>query len=149
MKTLYEVLDVHHTADAELIKKAFRAKSKELHPDLNPEDDTSRDFRLCYYAYSVLRDPEMRSRYDKKLQDIGKDMITLYDVLEIHNSASVAEVKQSFRKLAFLFHPDITGDSSTARYFRMIYYANTVLSDNETRGRYDQKIAQFGLLPNS
>ena len=146
MKTLYEVLGLEHTANQEDIKLAFRAKSKKTHPDLNPGIDTTRDFRLAYYSYTVLSDVDMRARYDQKLQNIGKDMLTLYDILEVHNSASLTEVKKSFRKLAFLFHPDMTGDSRTADHFRMIYYASNVLSDDETRGRYDRKIAQFGLL---
>ena len=146
MKTLYEVLGIPHIADSDDIKKAFRRKSREHHPDLNPDKENSRDFRLCYYAYTVLRDPQLRGRYDKKLLGIGQDMLTLYDILEIHNSASLKDVKKSFKKLAFLFHPDITGDSRTADHFRMIYYASNVLSDDKTRDRYDQKIAQFGLL---
>lgn len=62
----YEILDVSRSASAEEIKKAFRKKAKELHPDRNADNPTAEeDFKLVNEAYDVLRDPEKKAAYDR------------------------------------------------------------------------------------
>ena len=64
-KSLYEVLGVSPNADGKEIKDAFFAKSKKLHPDLNPEDpDAPENFRVLAAAYEVLSDDGQRRKYD-------------------------------------------------------------------------------------
>ena len=60
----YDVLGVARDASAEDIKKAYRRLARELHPDVNPGEDTSEKFKLVTHAYDVLSDPEQRRRYD-------------------------------------------------------------------------------------
>ena len=62
----YEVLEVAKTATADEIKKAYRKKAIQYHPDKNPGDKTAEEkFKEAAEAYSVLSDPDKRARYDR------------------------------------------------------------------------------------
>ena len=62
----YEVLGVERGADDAAIKKAYRSKVKECHPDLHPGDkDAEERFKELNEANSVLSDPQKRARYDQ------------------------------------------------------------------------------------
>lgn len=62
-----------------------------------------------------------------------------YQVLGVVKTASAAEIKRTFRKLAKQFHPDKhPGDNKNAERFKEITAANELLSDAEKRAAYDQ-----------
>lgn len=62
----YEVLEVSKTATAEEIKKAYRKKAIQFHPDKNPGDATAEEkFKEAAEAYEVLSDQNKRARYDQ------------------------------------------------------------------------------------
>ena len=62
---LYKVLGVKRDADADEIRKAYRAHAKKLHPDVNPGDRAAEDkFKKISAAYDILGDPDKRKRYD-------------------------------------------------------------------------------------
>jgi molecular chaperone DnaJ len=62
----YEVLGVDPEASEKEIKKAYRKKAMEYHPDRNPDDpEAEKKFKEASEAYDVLSDPEKRQRYDR------------------------------------------------------------------------------------
>ena len=66
MSDYYALLDVSREATAEEIKKAYRKKALEFHPDRNQgSKEAEEQFKLVTEAYEVLRDPEKRGRYDR------------------------------------------------------------------------------------
>lgn len=61
----YELLGVARDADEAAIKRAFRARARELHPDVSDDPDAEARFKEVVEAYEVLSDPERRSTYDR------------------------------------------------------------------------------------
>ncbi len=72
IENLYEVLSVGTDASRDEIRKAYHALARQLHPDVNRETDASARFTLVSKAYSVLRDDDLRARYDAMLQAANK-----------------------------------------------------------------------------
>src|SRR6187401_1350948 len=62
-----------------------------------------------------------------------------YATLDVPRTASQADIKKAFRKLARQYHPDVNkGDAAAERRFKEVSEANEVLSDPEKRKLYDQ-----------
>ena len=64
-KDLYEILGVSRDASESDIKKAFRHKARELHPDVNKAPDAEDQFKELNEAYDVLSDAQKRAQYDR------------------------------------------------------------------------------------
>ncbi len=65
-KDFYEILGIDKSATAEQIKKAYRKKAIEYHPDKNPGDKQAEEnFKMAAEAYEVLSDADKKARYDQ------------------------------------------------------------------------------------
>lgn len=68
----YEVLGVAKNATAEEIKRAYRKKAVQYHPDKNPGDKVAEEkFKEAAEAYAVLSNPEKRAHYDRFGHSMG------------------------------------------------------------------------------
>ena len=68
----YEVLGVAKNATADEIKKAYRKKAIQYHPDKNPGDKEAEEkFKEAAEAYDVLSDADKRARYDQFGHSMG------------------------------------------------------------------------------
>ncbi|MGL5132717.1 MAG: molecular chaperone DnaJ [Planktothrix sp.] len=61
----YEILGVSREADTEELKRAYRRLARKYHPDVNKEAGSEERFKEISRAYEVLKEPELRARYDR------------------------------------------------------------------------------------
>lgn len=128
MKTdYYELLGVATNASDGDLKKAYRKKALQLHPDKNPDDveGATAKFALVRAAYEVLADAQERAWYDSHKNQILND-----------NDLSFDESKDEF------FIPSISIDE-IYRYFNPSYYTKV---DDSQAGFYYVVGSLFGRL---
>jgi molecular chaperone DnaJ len=65
MADYYEVLGVSRGATSDDIKRAYRRRAMEYHPDRNPDGSAQEKMAEVNKAYAALSDPERRARYDR------------------------------------------------------------------------------------
>ncbi|CAH8440883.1 unnamed protein product [Heterobilharzia americana] len=69
-ESFYDVLGIPQSADNAEIKRAYRRLSAKLHPDKNPDDPSAEaKFRRLVSIYEVLKNSELRTRYDEVLEN--------------------------------------------------------------------------------
>jgi hypothetical protein len=62
-----------------------------------------------------------------------------YKILGLESTSGIAEIKRSYRKLAFKYHPDKNPDLKAKEFFQLLTEAYTTLSDQSKRKKYDKK----------
>lgn len=62
MQDLYEILGVSHDASDDEIKRAYRRRARECHPDTGGDEN---EFKEVTTAYEVLKNPQARANYDQ------------------------------------------------------------------------------------
>ena len=66
-------------------------------------------------------------------------MADYYRTIEVGREATQQEIRQAYRRLARQYHPDVnSGEKDTEEKFKEINEAYTVLSDTESRRKYDR-----------
>jgi curved DNA-binding protein CbpA len=74
---------------------------------------------------------------------------SLYEILNVPESASSDEIKSSFRKLAHIYHPDKNNNSTESETeFKILNNAYSVLSDSLKRSEYDNYLKTSSVLKN-
>lgn len=63
---LYEILQVHPSAEQEVIDVAFRRLARMYHPDVNNSPDANERMKALNLAYEILGDPANRADYDRQ-----------------------------------------------------------------------------------
>src|SRR4029453_5665863 len=83
--------------------------------------------------------PRQQGDCGAKLSSPDMEYRDYYAALGVPRTASAADIKKAFRKLARQHHPDVNkGDAAAEQRFKEISEANEVLSDPEKRKLYDQ-----------
>lgn len=95
-KDYYEILEISREANQDEIKKAFRKKARELHPDVNKAPDAEEKFKEIGQAYEVLMDEEKRGMYDRYghdgLKNAGFDFSGPFE----HGFGDLGDILSSF-----------------------------------------------------
>lgn len=69
---LYATLGVSRSASADEIKRAYRTRARELHPDVNKAPDAQKRFAQVQEAHEILSDPRRRELYDQFGYEVAK-----------------------------------------------------------------------------
>lgn len=92
----YEILGVSRTAAPDEIKKAYRRKARECHPDVNRHDPCAEDnFKELGEAYEVLCDEQKRAAYDR-FGHAGLNGAAGFDGGSHFNDMGFADIFESF-----------------------------------------------------
>ena len=90
----YDVLGVSRQATDDDIKKAFRSKAMQYHPDRNKDEGASEKFKECAEAFEVLSNSEKRASYDRfghAGTDFGANFNSSYSNFDFGNLGDIFE----------------------------------------------------------
>eukprot|EP00108_Taenia_solium_P010568 TsM_001203600 transcript=TsM_001203600 gene=TsM_001203600 len=105
---LYEYLGVSFESSAKEIKRAYKIKAKELHPDKNKSDPQAKEkFQKLKEYYDILQDPTLKSQYDLRIKakiaaakrhaQLDDERRRLKEVLEAKEKEAAARRKEANR----------------------------------------------------
>lgn len=91
---------------------------------------------LIIQSYSYLTTPYAPTKLVARREHMGSNH---YDTLGLKRTASETEIRQAYRRLARKYHPDVNrSDPEKEDQFKQVNEAYQVLSNRETRRKYDQ-----------
>jgi curved DNA-binding protein CbpA len=105
MQDYYSLLGVTKNASLRDIKKAFREKAKQIHPDIagTPGTDNQEKMRRLLTAYEVLSDPDRRAEYDRAYNRfVGKYVFDYRTFLREQEDDPKSQAKLIFFELLHL-----------------------------------------------
>lgn len=133
MKSYYEILNVDISSSPEQIKRAFRKRAKELHPDVNRSlGDTVEAMQSLLRAYETLIDPERREEYDRRMMILRPEV--RFDYREFLKSRPEDDEFQS--KLVFFDLLHHNEDEALELYDRLRARADFMLCEHLDREDY-------------
>jgi curved DNA-binding protein CbpA len=121
----YSVLGVKSTATGDEIKKAFRKKALQYHPDKNPSATAEETFKEINKAYETLSDADKRRTYDLQQQKPQFTATTTATKSAPQQRKQETSFKTSFHAPGqphFTFSTSTAGDGSTSRSARFRFH---------------------------
>jgi molecular chaperone DnaJ len=76
-RSFYDLLGIAPNADADEVRRAYRALARLLHPDVNAAPDAAARFAQISEAYAVLSDPSRRSVYDAGRRPVSRAQVRM------------------------------------------------------------------------
>lgn len=119
MKDFYEVLGVRENASLAEIKKAYRKKVKDLHPDLTGDVSQKDKFDEVVKAYRVLSDARQRSIFDESFFIRIKKQNKNYESFDYYKWLSAREDEESRAKLIFFTLMHQREDEAVSEFKKM------------------------------
>ena len=101
MKNYYELLEVNPKASDEIIKKIYKIKIKQNHPDLFQGDEKKKAEEITKEiteAYNILSDPEKRKNYDVELKQTSQ----INDIEKYQNIINSLKAENEYLKEVIL-----------------------------------------------
>jgi len=122
LENCYEILGVAHDASASEIKRAFRQKAKEYHPDTAKKSDaeTTALFRRLVQAYDILSDARQRSIFDNSFFSRYHIRKTRTNSFDYHAWLSERSDDESRAKLIFWDLMHHREDEAVSEFKRMM-----------------------------
>ncbi|MBU3967864.1 MAG: DnaJ domain-containing protein [Euryarchaeota archaeon] len=97
------------------------------------------DFRKTSAAEKKTYEEEPHKEPYKKEREVKAESVPYYyKVLGVSKNSSLDEIKEAYRRLAMIYHPDISADPDGDKKFKEIKKAYEVLSNPEKRAQYDR-----------
>ncbi|MCX8028808.1 MAG: DnaJ domain-containing protein [Brevinematales bacterium] len=129
-KNYYEILGLKKNATIDEIKKNYRKLVLKYHPDVSRTKETENMFRLINEAYSILSNPQLREKYDKKLsKSIDTNQYDLSPLIKVIDKIkeNINIVVKSIQKV----FDDISSDKFLEKLSNEELLQRLYFSDNE------------------
>lgn len=145
--TYYQILELPEQATAEDIRRAYLRLVRLTHPDRTPDPAAHRRYLLVNEAYDALRQPELRARYDARLQAQRQPPRppqptyayatpfpgNAYQVLRVPYSATPAQIEQAYQHWHRILHLAPAADPAMQRQRANLEHAYATLRDPRLR----------------
>ena len=116
-KDFYKVLGVDKKADADEIKKRYRALARDLHPDKTKGDAVKEEqFKAVSEAYEILSDPKKRAEYDEARSLFARGGFRAHKAVATSETSSEVETHKIFSPIYLVLPPDVVDRAKVKIY---------------------------------